>query len=116
MKINSEYSLGGYTKIADPSFFGDAVDETGNPILDQDGNPIRKDQNIDFYAIAYQNTQTGHIIISYRGTDDQPEDLLNGWTLGAGSTSSPQGLMAIDFYKQVMPTAIRCYGLSTYSV
>jgi hypothetical protein len=58
-----------------------------------------------FYGIAYN--WEGVTVISYRGTDDTSllnllnGDLLNGWTLGAGSAGAPQATDASQFYQQV---------------
>lgn len=72
-------------------------------ILDSNGNAAAQD--IGFYALAY--TYNGETVISYRGTDYPendttiPKDVQYGWTLGAGDSDSPQGLMAIQFYKDI---------------
>lgn len=60
-------------------------------------------QNIGFYAIAYQNLTTSEVIISYRGTDGQPNtvDWLNGYLVGAGDPDEPQSRMAFQFYQEV---------------
>ena len=64
------------------------------------GQTVRNDANISFYAIAYD--YNGEKVISYRGTDDIISDAYHGWTLGAGNLDSKQGKMAIEFYKTVV--------------
>lgn len=65
-------------------------------------------QNIGFYALAYDTNNDGVAdTIAYRGTD-YPEnpterflDPIHGWTLSVGDLSSEQGMMAVEFYKEV---------------
>jgi Ca2+-binding RTX toxin-like protein len=67
----------------------------------------RLDESVGFYAIAYN--YNGSKVISYRGTDDfdgaadlfTSKDAAYGWILGGGSTTSSQGKMAVQFYKDV---------------
>lgn len=60
-------TFGGVTIIKDSEDLGFKLDSNGNQVLDAEGNPIRKDADIGFYAIAYE--YQGEVIISYRGTD-----------------------------------------------
>ncbi len=53
----------------------------------------RADATADFYAIAYE--WGGETIISYRGTDGL-NDILTGWTVGAGWTDQAQANLAND--------------------
>jgi Ca2+-binding RTX toxin-like protein len=61
-------------------------------------------QGADFYAIAYEvDGGSGETVISYRGTDD---GLLFGadvpaWATGAGVYSTPQTILAAEFYQDV---------------
>ena len=60
--------------------------------------------NAGFYGIAY-NWQ-GQTVFSYRGTNienglPQSDDVFNGWSLGAGFSSSSQGQLAVKFYEAV---------------
>lgn len=62
----------------------------------------RVDQTAGFYAIEYEFN--GRTIIAYRGTDEfvaeiGGSDIVNGWTLGAGDTATPQAGLAIKFYR-----------------
>jgi hypothetical protein len=52
-----------------------------------------------FYAAAYQLLD-GEVVISYRGTDNPFDDLIHGWTMGAGFDSA-QGPLALQFYSAV---------------
>lgn len=52
--------------------------------------------NAGFYALSYD--YNGETIVSYRGTDGL-NDLLNGWTVGAGWTDQAQANLSIEFYK-----------------
>jgi fermentation-respiration switch protein FrsA (DUF1100 family) len=49
-----------------------------------------------FFAQAY--SYQGETIISYRGTDGL-NDVLNGWTVGAGWTDVVQSNLSVEFYK-----------------
>jgi fermentation-respiration switch protein FrsA (DUF1100 family) len=49
-----------------------------------------------FYALSY--SYQGETIISYRGTDGL-NDVLNGWTVGAGWTDVVQSNLSVEFYK-----------------
>ena len=55
--------------------------------------------NAGFYAIAYD--WNGETVISFRGTDGLLIDALNGYGLGAGFATSPQGDLALAFYHAV---------------
>ena len=65
------------------------------------------DDEIGFYAITYE--YGGKTVISFRGTDDVDGfgdvfgslDRQYGWGLGAGSITSEQARMAIEFYQLV---------------
>ncbi len=72
-----------------------------------------------FYAVAYDlddldGVAGGEKVISYRGTDDfdgvadlfSSKDVAYGWILGAGSTTSSQGKMALQFYQDVAGVGI----------
>lgn len=68
----------------------------------------RLDDNIGFYALAYDTNGDGKAdIISYRGTDYPqngpllPNDIYHGWSLGGGNTDSEQAQMAVEFYQTV---------------
>ena len=68
-----------------------------------------RDDSIGFYALAYAMDTNGdgfigvsdERIISYRGTDRMGQDAANGWLMGGGQYSTPQGMMALDFYQSV---------------
>jgi Ca2+-binding RTX toxin-like protein len=68
------------------------------------GEEIGRDEEIGFYAIAYNIGGAG-TIISYRGTDEFQLDPFHGWSLGGGDYDSEQGQMAVEFYKAVAGTA-----------
>ena len=57
-------------------------------------------QAANFYAIAY--TYNGEKIISYRGTDNISADAVNAYAIAIGNPATPQGSMAIEFYKTVV--------------
>ncbi|HNP84196.1 MAG TPA: calcium-binding protein [Nitrospira sp.] len=59
----------------------------------------RQDDDISFYAIAYN--YNGEKIISYRGTDNFDQDLLYGYTVGGGFPNHQQAEMAFGFYNVV---------------
>lgn len=52
-----------------------------------------------FYAIAYDAGD--EIIIAYRGTDGEFNDVLNGWGGGAGIWSNDQMQLGIEFYQDI---------------
>ena len=61
---------------------------------------------VNFYAIAYKDTASDAITISYRGTDDPNPlpfmgDPWYGWGVGRGSPYGEQAEMAIKFYQAV---------------
>ncbi len=58
------------------------------------------ERNAGFYASAYN--YDGETVISYRGTD-QGSDIWTGWLAGLGVWSSPQVLLAADFYNALFP-------------
>lgn len=61
-------------------------------------------QGADFYAIAYDvDGGSGETVISYRGTDDGfPFGAdIPAWATGAGVYSTPQTILAADFYQDV---------------
>ena len=64
-----------------------------------------------FYAVAYQDTTTGQVTISYRGTDQFLTangiggDIINGYGSGSGYTDTPQTQLAFDFYNTVKAAA-----------
>lgn len=75
-----------------------SIDSSELGTVNPDGIGGDRDENIGFFAQAYD--YNGETIISYRGTDQLPEDLLldpennpddrdvsYGWTLGAGLTT-----------------------------
>ncbi|MEM7778441.1 MAG: hypothetical protein AAF732_22915 [Pseudomonadota bacterium] len=83
----------------DPDGLGEAGSQIGGAtVLDVDlpaGSPAA-----GFYAVAYEQPTYG-TIISYRGTDDDP-DYLKGWLIGAGLGSTwTQADEALDFYEAV---------------
>ena len=78
----------------------------GNATLGQDSsilvdpnNGARRDEPISFFAQSY--TWNGKTVISYRGTDNAIVDASTGFGLGAGSSGSPQSLMAAEFYRAI---------------
>lgn len=62
-----------------------------------DSSTNRHDESISFFAQAY--TWNGKTVISHRGTDDPIVHANTGLGLGAGSSGSPQSLMAVEFYR-----------------
>jgi hypothetical protein len=58
----------------------------------------RPSPSIGFYGIAYSwsNEAGNETVISYRGTDDPGPDITNGFGIGMGLPSAPQGLMAVQ--------------------
>ncbi len=56
--------------------------------------------NIGFYAQVY--TLGTEKIISFRGTDNLVQDAAEGWILGGGFTTAPQGMAALDMYEAVV--------------
>lgn len=72
-----------------------------------------EDQDVGFYAIAYENTVTNEITISYRGTDQNiswpwetiGSDLWNGYGVGGGFPTGAwwtgQAELAFLFYQDV---------------
>ncbi|MEO0384243.1 MAG: hypothetical protein AAF234_11920 [Pseudomonadota bacterium] len=66
-----------------------------------ESNGENVDEAASFYAIAYQ--LNGETIISYRGTDDGfPFGAdLPAWATGAGVYSTPQTLLAAEFYQGI---------------
>ena len=70
----------------------------GNAVIGQISD-IRSNfpaKNAGFFASAY--SWNGETIISYRGTDGL-DDILYGWTIGAGWTDQAQANLSIEFYK-----------------
>ncbi|MEM9999251.1 MAG: hypothetical protein AAF940_00085 [Pseudomonadota bacterium] len=80
-------------------------------------------QAAGFYAVSYQVTdgsaidgyETGDIIISFRGTDNNSlfsdsvsggGDRFYGWGLGAGSYDATQAGLAVEFYKSVVASQL----------
>jgi hypothetical protein len=114
----------GVTKLFVPEFDanGNATNEVtiGNYSIIRQSNTATTSAAFaaGFYAIAYKNTTTGETVISYRGTDfngslfhpfvDSKKggsDLLNGYGLAFGSTTSAQSVLAAAFYDAVNPGA-----------
>lgn len=58
------------------------------------------DSSIGFYAQVY--TLGTEKIISFRGTDNIVQDAAEGWILGGGFTTAPQGMAALDMYEAVV--------------
>jgi hypothetical protein len=67
-------------RLADTSFASDATDA-------------------GFYGTAYHID--GKVDIAYRGTD-QPLDVFEGWSTGAGFVNQPQAHLAVRFYQAVV--------------
>lgn len=95
-----------------PNKIGFATIQSDSQVLGTtviNGNPIRLDESIGFYAIAYN--YSGEKIISFRGTDDpwglvSGGDIVNGWIAGAGLPGSNQAELAFQFYKSVAGTGV----------
>lgn len=96
-------SIGNATVIADSENQGPLLDNSGNPVLDENNQQIRKDANFGFYAVAYG--YGGETIISYRGTDEEinlsAKDFLFGYGVGAGIAYTAQSAMAFEFYRSI---------------
>ncbi|MCB1558096.1 MAG: DUF2974 domain-containing protein [Alphaproteobacteria bacterium] len=77
--------------------------EIGKYIIVRESDIASDDEgvNISFYAIAYKDTASDAITISYRGTDDVVWDPWYGWGVGRGSPYGEQAEMAIKFYQAV---------------
>ena len=67
--------------------------------LGQDVFDNRRDQNIGFFAQAYEHD--GETVISYRGTDATLLDGVYGWPTGAGEPAAGQNIMALEFYRAI---------------
>jgi len=100
-------AIGTATIILDSSNLGYVLDENGQPVLDGNNQPIRLDQSIGFYAIAYE--YNGEVVVSYRGTDEDilpwSNDVLNAYGIAIGDADTDQSRMAIAFYKEVAALA-----------
>lgn len=81
----------------------------GNAIIKQNSSDalgVGNDSAIGFYALAYDTDGDGEAdLVTYRGTD-YPEsntfrDVEHGWLLGGGNYNASQGVMAVEFYKEV---------------
>lgn len=62
-------------------------------------------QAAGFYALAYD--WNGQRVISYRGTNlvgnlPAANDVVNGWPIGLGSPAASQGLLAAQFYRNIV--------------
>ncbi len=69
-------------------------------IITNSSNPDdRLDEDIDFYALAYD--YNGKTVISYRGTDNLTRDFYHGYGVGFGLPDADQGEMAFEFYNLV---------------
>lgn len=105
-------TLGSATIFLDSQTLGILQDSNGAAILDENDQPIRRDVDMGFYAIAY--SYGGSTVISYRGTDDMivewnneaqewqtSLDVNNGYNVGAGIADTPQSRMSFEFYRAV---------------
>ena len=74
----------------------------GTAVLGASSNTAERSDAVaaSFFAQAY--TWNGQTVISYRGTDQPGLDYENGFGIGQGIQLSPQGLMAIDFYRSAI--------------
>ena len=74
---------------------GNAIIKKNSSVLvDNDGNQTA--ESVGFYAVSYE--WNGETIVSYRGTDGL-NDVIKGWTTGAGWTDQAQANLAVEFYK-----------------
>ena len=75
----------------------------GTAVLGTSSNTAERSDAVtaSFFAQAY-TLASGETVISYRGTDQPGLDFENGFGIGQGIPLSPQGMMAIDFYRSAI--------------
>jgi Ca2+-binding RTX toxin-like protein len=80
------------------------VRKLGDLVFQDSETLLGNNQSTGFYAVSYTSLD-GSKIISYRGTNfEYPQiidDVINGWAVGAGSSASIQGGLAVDFFNEV---------------